>query len=434
MHSKKTEVVIPIGTQLHSIQVPNLIGVADPAYVPGVADKRAEIARALVQPIGSRRLGQIARGRKTAAIVINDITRPYPGGLMVEELARELNAAGIADEFISLVVAYGHHRPNTLQELAAQYGQAVIGRFSIVHHAAGDPGQNVTLGFTKGGVEVSVNRKFAGAGVKVLTGCITPHQFAGFSGGRKSVVPGIAGLSAIKRHHSFPIRPEAISLGLLEGNRFHTESLEAARLAGVDFIVNAVENTGRELVRCVAGDLEEAYLVGVEVSRRIWTVPIPRQPAIVIVSPGGFPRDLDLHQSQKALSCAEMVCPPGGGIILCAHCPDGAGKPGKLLREARSLDEVINRFLTRGFEPDGNGKAYMLARAAAKYRIILAGSAIPQADLRTMFLDGYDTVEEAIEVMLKQYGPAAHILAVPNASEIIPVLRRAAEKVGETTL
>ena len=190
-------------------------------------------------------------------------------------------------------------------------------RFPIVHHDASDPEKNLLLGYTEGGVEVCINRSFAQAEVRIVTGCIAPHQFAGFSGGRKSVLPGIASLETIRRHHSFPIRPEAISLGLLEGNRFHKESLAAARIAKVDFILNAVENTGRELVRCVAGDLEEAWLAGVEISRKIWTVAIPERPDIVVVSPGGYPRDFDLHQSQKALGCAEMVCPDEIGRASC---------------------------------------------------------------------------------------------------------------------
>ena len=422
-----TPVEVPIGRKLHTVQVPNLIAVAQAKYVPGVSEKQAEIRRALREPIGTLPLRELARGRKNVVIVINDITRPYPGGLMVEELARELNEGGIPDEGISLLVAYGMHRPNSKAELAGSYGEELLERFALIHHNASDPTQNVTVGHTKGGVEVCIDRAFAGADLKILTGCIAPHQFAGFSGGRKSVVPGIAGFEAIRRHHSFPIRPKDISLGVLEGNRFHQESLEAAAIAGTDFILNAVENPQRELVCCVAGSLTEAFEAGVEVSRRIWTVPIPRRPEIAIVSPGGFPRDFDLHQSQKSIGCAEMVCPEGGGIILCAQCPDGAGRPGKLLREAKSLDEVIDRFLEKGLEPNGNGKAYMLARAAKRFRIILAGSDIPQEELRQMFLDGYPTVEEAIEVMLGHYGNRAGILVIPNASEIIPVVENGPE-------
>lgn len=415
-------VCIPIGERAAEVMVPNLVKVVEPPRVPGVPDRRAEVRRALDAPIGSRSLREIARGRRQTVIVVNDITRPYPGQLMVEEIVKDLAEAGMADDQISLLIAYGQHRENTPDELKAMLGEELLRRFRVVHHHAGIPEENITIGYTAGGVEVSVDRFYMEADLKIITGCIAPHQFAGFSGGRKSVIPGIAGIEAVKRHHSFPIRPEKVSLGILENNHFHLEALEAARMTGVDFIVNSVDNAERELVACVAGDLEAAFHAGVEVSRRVWTVRIPVRPKVVIVSPGGYPRDFDLHQSQKAIGCSELLLPDGGGLILCAECRDGAGKPGELLKKAASPDEVIDDFLKNGLKPNGNGKAYMLARAARRYTIALAGSRIPQSDLREMFLDGYDTVEEAIAVMLKRFGPDAPILVVPHASEVIPLI------------
>ena len=421
MDLKTQTVRIPIGERVAEVRVPNLVRVAEPAYIPGVKDPREEIRRAIASPIGARPLREIAAGKRQAVIVVNDITRPYPGRLMAEEILRELNAAGMRDEQVALLIAYGQHRENTPEEMRSMYGEELLRRCRVVHHHANEPEENRTIGATRGGVPVSVNRFFLDADLKILTGCIAPHQFAGFSGGRKSVIPGIADIAAVKRHHSFPIRPEKISLGLLENNRFHLEALEAARMTGVDFIVNSVDNADRELVACVAGDLEAAFYAGVEISRKVWSVEIPVRPKIVIVSPGGYPRDFDLHQSQKAIGCSELLLPRGGGLILCAECRDGAGKPGELLRRANSPDEVIEDFLVNGLKPNGNGKAYMLARAAKRYSIALAGSRIPQSDLREMFLDGYDTVEEAIGVMLRRFGQDAPILAVPHASEIIPV-------------
>ena len=428
MNAAPQTVSIPIGEGAVEARIPNLVKVVEPPYAPGVPDPRQEVRRALLSPIGAPRLSHLARGKKRAVIVVNDITRPYPGRLMAEEIARELNEAGMEDGRISLLVAYGQHRENTPEEMRQMYGEDLLRRFRVVHHHAGAADENVTIGFTRGGVEVSVNRFYMESDLKILTGCIAPHQFAGFSGGRKSVIPGIAGIEAVKRHHSFPIRPEKISLGWLRGNRFHEEALEAARMTGVDFIVNSVDNAQRQLVSCVAGDLEAAFYAGADISRRIWTVEIPRRPGILIVSPGGFPRDFDLHQSQKAIGCAELLLPEGGGLILCAECRDGAGKPGELLRRAETPDEVIDDFLKNGLKPNGNGKAYMLARAAKRYRIALAGSKIPQAALREMFLDGYGTVEEAVEAMLRAYGPDTPILVAPHASEIIPVFKNEEDK------
>lgn len=419
---KRTNVEIRIGEKIHTVSVPNLIGIIAPQKVSGVADTRAEIARAINNPIGSDKLCNIAKGKRTAAIVINDITRPYPGGLMVQEIAKELNKGGIQDENIFLVVAYGNHRINTDEELCAQYGEEVIHRFRIVHHEANNPERLTMLGTTEYGMPVQLNKEFCEADVKILTGLIAPHQLAGFSGGRKSVMPGIAGIESLKKHHSFPIRPAVTSSGWINGNRFHSEAMEAAKIAKVDFIVNSVDNAERELVSCVAGDVEKAYLVGVEKSREIWTAKVPAKPDVVIVSPGGFPRDFDLHQSQKSIGCAEMICKEGGMIILCAEARDGAGKPGKVLREAASAQEVIDRFVQNGYTPDAVSKAYMLARATTQFTIAVAGSKIPTEDLRNMFLEGYETVDEAVEAALERYGNEAAFLVVPHASEIIPVV------------
>ncbi|MEW5921558.1 MAG: lactate racemase domain-containing protein, partial [Bacillota bacterium] len=181
MARKYTTVNIPVGEKQIHVSVPNVKGVISPAHIPGVKDMRAEIRRAIENPIESRRLKDIAWGKKNAAIIVNDITRPYPGGLLVEEIARELAQAGFMDEQICLVVAYGNHRPNTDQELRSMFGDAVVERFRIVHHNAVDESRLVTLGRTDGGVVVQINKDFAEAEVKITTGCITPHQLAGYS-------------------------------------------------------------------------------------------------------------------------------------------------------------------------------------------------------------------------------------------------------------
>jgi lactate racemase len=422
MATATTTVTIPVGETHITAAIPNCQGVIGPARVPGVKDKRAEIRRAIRNPIGSARLKEIARGKKDAAIIVNDITRPYPGRLLVEEIATELAEAGFRDEQIFLVVAYGNHRANTDAELRSVFGDAMVERFRIVHHCATDETRLVTVGRTNGGVEVQINRDFAEAAVKIATGCITPHQLAGYSGGRKSVIPGIAGIKSLTNHHSFPIRPAASSMGWLKGNPFHEESLAAAYIAGVDFIVNAVDNPERELVACVAGELNAAHLKGVERCAEIWTVPVPGKVDVVVVSPGGYPRDFDLHQSQKAIGCAEMLCKEGGQIILVAEARDGAGKFGKVLVEAKSPQEIVDRFTKYGYSPEGVSKAYMWARAVQHFRVSVACSTIAKAELERMFVESFATVDAAVAAALERYGKEATFLVIPHASDITPVI------------
>ncbi len=415
-----TDVTVPVGESSLSFSVPNLLQVVEPVHHPGV-DSAAEIDRAIHSPIGTPPLSEIAKGKHSAAIVVNDITRPYAGRQMILAIADELHKAGMQDDEIFLVVAYGAHRKNTDEELIRMYGEEVFRRFRYVHHDAFDSSTLKTVGVTDGGVVVEINKEFAEAEVKITTGCIVPHQLAGFSGGRKSIIPGIAGFNTLKGHHSFPIRPEQTSLGWIDHNPFHEEALKAARIAGVDFIVNSVDNEDKEMVRCVCGDLRDAYMEGVRLSREIWSVPVRAKADVVIVSPGGYPRDFDLHQSQKAIGCAEMMCREGGHIILCAEMRDGGNKPGKMLREAHTLEEITDKFKAVGYTKDALSKTFMFARAMQHYHVSLIGSRIPVDEQREMFFEVHSSIEEAIRTDLARYGENATFLVVPCASEVIPV-------------
>lgn len=413
---------VPIGEREETFYAENVLGIIQPCATNGTSDIPGEIRRAIRNPIGCADLQKIAAGKSSAAIVVNDITRPYPGREMVLVLAEELNAAGIPDSGIRLIMAYGHHRDNTREELLRMFGQEILDRFEIVHHHAADPDSLKHMGTTSMGIPVEVNKVFAESEVKITTGCITPHQLAGFSGGRKSILPGISGMNSLKKHHSFPIRPDKTSLGWLEGNPFHHQSVEAARIAGVDFIINSVDNADRGVVACVAGDLEKAYAEGVALCRQVWSAEVSDKADIVIASPGGYPRDFDLHQSQKALGCAEMLCREGGTIILCAEMRDGAGRPGAVLEAADSPQSVIMEFGVTGYTPQALSKAYMLARALSTFRIRVAGSMVPGDTLERMFFVPHTTVQEALQAALEEHGKQASVLIVPNASDVLPVI------------
>jgi len=415
---------VPIGESNQSVTVDDNTVVIEPTEYKGVENVKEEILRAILNPIGSKSLYEIAHGKKTAAIVVNDITRPYPGKEMVEVIASELNKAGISDENIKLVVAYGHHRDNTKEELVKMFGQEINDRFTIVHHHATDYDTLVTLGKTSMGVDVQINKDFALSDVKITTGCITPHQLAGFSGGRKSILPGISGMDSLKKHHSFPIRPDKTSLGFYHGNPFHEQALEAARIAKVDFIVNSVDNTHKEVVKCVAGDVDLAHQSGVELCKKVWGATVEQKADIVIASPGGYPRDFDLHQSQKALGCAEVLCKPNGRIILCTEMRDGEGRPGKVLKNAQRVQQVIDDFKEIGYTPEALSKAYMLARALNNFKISVAGSNIDDELLKEMFFEPYKTVQQALDAAIKEVGDNAKIIIVPNASDILPEVKQ----------
>lgn len=415
----RTHVKLPCGKGFVEADVPNVLAVVEPPAVAKVSDERAEIVRALHNPIGSPRLKDLAIGKKSVGIIVNDITRPYAGGLMVEELARELHLAGITDSQIFLVIAYGTHRINTPEELVSMFGEEVCRRFRFVHHRAEDDSTLKIVGKTPSGMTVQINREFAEADLKITTGLISPHALAGYSGGRKSIVPGISGYECLRTHHSYPIAPIDPVMGWLDGNPFHEEALAAARVAGVDFIINSVDNERREMVVCVAGDLDKAHREGCKVCEKVTCGTIPTRADVVICTPGGFPRDIDLHQGQKACSVAEMACKRGGHIILVAEAPDKGAHFADVLINAETPKEVFDLFINEGMTKGSNrGKAFMWARGLLRYRMSVTNSMMTKEELNSMFINQYDTVQDAIEDSLRIYGDNASFIVIPYAADI----------------
>ena len=415
-----TRVQIPLGRESVSVNVPNLLSIVRPHPCPPVPDDAAAIRHALAHPVGTPPLADIARGKKDAVIVVNDHTRPYPGALMVKEIAAVLNAEGIPDSRITVLIACGIHKPQDRAGLTQLYGEEILSRFTVLNHNAADDANIVYLGTTSGGVDVRINRIYAEASLRILTGLIAPHHAAGYSGGRKSIVPGISGIESLKKHHSLPIRPFYPSMGKLAGNPFHEEALAAAKIAGVDFIVNSISNADKKVVAIVAGDVEQAWLKGVEICNRIWKITLPSKADIVLVSPGGHPRDVDLQQSQKAISSAELMCKPGGIIILCAACPNGLGNEyATYLKNAATPQEVIDTFRRDGFNLNANAKAFHFARALLQFKLFIAGTPVDPDELSAMFMRGFASPQEAVDTAFRELGDNASTLVCPVAYGLV---------------
>ncbi len=421
-------VALPYGRASVQVTLPDTATVAYPHEAAGVPDVAAEIRRAMSEPIGCPPLCEIARGKAGAAVVINDVTRPAPSGVMLSLIAEELAAAGIGDDSIQVVVATGNHRANTPDEIAAMLGAGVARRFRVTNHDCARSQDMTFVGETAGGFPVWINRLVAEAPVKVLTGLITPHHVAGYSGGRKSILPGVAGLETLARHHSFPHRLYGPAMGMLCGNPFHELSVEVARRVGVDFIVNVVKNWRGEVVRAVAGDLEAAHLAGVAVCEDNWLLDLPHRYDVVIATPGGYPRDINLHQSQKAMSAAEQVVAPGGVIVLAAECSDGVGSFGGWLKSGGSPQAVIDRFMREGFTAEHSSKAFLCARALAEHPVVAACRGIPASELSAMFFRPAAGAQDAVDQALALTGEGAKVLVLPYAVDCVP--RVAGEKVS----
>ena len=414
------KVDLPYGTKSVKIDIPENARVVIPEEMPGIPDVRAEIRRALDNPIGTASLSQLAMDKSDVVIVINDITRHAPSGLMLEELLWDLSQAGIQEDQVTVVIANGNHRPNDDEEIREMIGPDLASRLRVVNHDCNDKTNLTDLGQTDTGLPAWINTLVASASFKIVTGLITPHHGAGYSGGRKSILPGVAGLDTLNRHHSFPIRPYHPSFGWMKGNAFHEEAVKVARKVGVDFMLNVVKNSCEQVVEAVAGELELAHEHGVSLCEKSWQLNLPHPYDIVIISPGGYPRDIDLHQSQKAMSAAEMVIEKDGVIVLVAECRDGIGKYAEWLKQAGSPREVIERFECEGFTKDHSSKAFMCARALEHYRVNLFCDGIDSKELEQMFFRAVQSPQEAIDEALKEKGSDARVLVLPQAVSCIP--------------
>jgi len=353
-------------------------------------------------------------------VVINDITRPAPSRELLSAILDELGAAGVPAGAVTVVIATGNHRPNSPAEIAGMIGEEFARTLRVINHNCEDDGALTPIAAPGVDVPVRVNSHVAKASLRILTGLIAPHQAAGYSGGRKSLAPGVAGLETIAKQHSFPIRPYNPAMGRMKGNPFHDVAVTVARTVGIDFIVNVVKNCKGEVVHAVAGELEAAHEAGVAVCEQSWAVTFPQRYDAVIVTPGGFPRDIDLHQSQKAMSTAELVVAERGVIVLLAECADGIGKFAAWLKGAKSPQDVIDRFTQEGFTREHSSKAFMCARALAKCPVIVYCSGIPRQDLEAMFFQPAETAQGAVDRALEMKGGRASVLILPYAVDCVP--------------
>ncbi len=417
------QIKLPYGKSYFLVDIPADSIIIKTKNIPAVSDPQLAVRRALKNPTGSPELSQICTPQSKVAVVVNDITRPTPSYLLLPEIIRELSRGGVNKTNIIIIVAAGNHRPNTPEELQGLLGAEIADGYKIINHNCRDNLCLSYLGNTIRGLPIHVNSYLASADVKILTGTIAVHHSMGYGGGRKSILPGVIGQETLNIHHSFPLRPYKPAMGWIDGNGFHEEAVEAARMAGVDFILNVIQNDRKQVSRVVAGDSQEAFLEGVKYLDDRCKVKISEESDITITSPGGYPKDINLHQAQKAVSAAEMFQKKGGVIILAAECQDGIGKFKGWLQEARSPEQVIERFKSEGFTSEHSGKAMMWARALVRHRIIIVTDGISEEDLKSMFFERAASVEHALKMAGKNPGDNRKILVLPYATDLIPVLR-----------
>ena len=379
------------------------------------------VEEAVHNPIGSKRLCELAVGRKTCTIIISDHTRPVPSRDILPPMLAELRK-GNPDIAVTLLVATGFHRPTTTAELENKLGEEIASREKIVVHDAFDADSNVQIGVLPSGAPLVIDRVAVETDLLISEGFIEPHFFAGFSGGRKSVLPGIAARETVYWNHNAPfIADPHARTGILEGNPIHRDMLYAARKAKLAFICNVVINAKHEVVGAFAGDCEQAHLAGTEFLKKLCLC--PKVPAdIVITSNNGYPLDQNIYQAVKGMTAGEATCREGGIIIMVAACNDGHGGESFMktmtqnLTPARILEQ-IQATPKKDTVPD-QWESQILARILSKFHVVLVTQADPEL-VTAMKMHPATDLEQALQIAERLLGRTPAITVIPEGISTI---------------
>jgi nickel-dependent lactate racemase len=418
------KVCFPYGGETRCVEIPEqqLLDVLSPRDVSPCDDADAEIRRSLASPIDAPPLFDLAKGRKNAVLVCDDLTRPTPAHLILPAVLEELNHAGLSDDRIAVLIALGTHRPMTEEEIVAKFGEQIVRRVRVVNHAWDDPNVLVDLGKTEQGTPIEVNRMALDADLLIGIGCILPHHIPGYSGGAKIIQPGVCGGDTTGETHLLSVRLKRSMLGRLE-NPVRTEMETIAEKVGLDAIINVVVNRQGELVQAVYGDFRLAYRAGVRCCNEIFAVPCTGQAQIVLA--GSSPCNLEFWQAHKTLYPADAVAAEGGTLVVVTPCPEGVAKThSEMLEIAGKSSAEIDRMARSGEIPDLPSAALALAWAQIRerVRVILVSDGIGSDEAAALGFDWAPSPQEGLDRAMSRYASDARVNVMTHAPETLPVL------------
>lgn len=393
---------IPFGKEKVTFELPeqSVAGILEShAHEYKAPKSEAElVADALANPIGSPKLSELAKGKKTCTIISSDHTRPVPSHVIMPQLLAELRK-GNPDIDITILIATGMHRPTTHDELVAKYGEEIAENEKFAVHVSVKDEDMVSIGTLPSGGDCKLNKLAVNTDLLIAEGFIEPHFFAGMSGGRKSVLPGVASATTVLANHcSEFIHSPYARTGILEGNPIHKDMLYAAKVAKLAFICNVVIDADKKVIAAFAGDSEKAHLEGVEFEMKLAGVkPIPAD--IVVTTNGGYPLDQNIYQSVKGMTAAEATCKPGGVIIDVTACADGHGGEAffNTLKDATDVQKAMDEILARGRNETifDQWESQILMRLLLNFTIIMVTKA-PQEMVEAMHLKYAANIDEAL--------------------------------------
>jgi nickel-dependent lactate racemase len=398
----------------------NLAGVFLPQPVEACPDLRAEISRALGAPLGTPPLSELAHPGEKIVLLVEDHARPTPTADLLLPVVEALARVGVRDADLTVMITHGTHRLSTGSEVERIVGAELSRRLKIVQHRCDEPENQAFMGLTSRGTPVWVNRRVLEADRRIGIGYVGPSPYAGYSGGWKLIVPGVAALDTINANHSMvPLgfrRHGSVDLP----TRLDIE--EAAAMVGMDLVLNVVLSQDERVTQAFAGTPDAVFHTALTLARRVYEVACPAGVDIAVAS--GYPYDLDLYQAVRAVEFADATVRLGGSIVLVASLPDGVGGDDfyQLMSESSSApDDFLRAVVQRNGMVTFSVLGYCLARIKQEKRLYLVTEGIPEAEAETMGFRALKALQPGVEALLEEYGPRARVAVFPMGSSTIPI-------------
>ncbi|MGN6384995.1 MAG: nickel-dependent lactate racemase [Verrucomicrobiota bacterium] len=397
--------------------------VIQPSHNPGLPDEKGAVLRALEAPISARPLREWIKPKDKICIAFTDLTRATPNERIIPWLLEHL--ADIPREQITLLNQLGTHRPNTQAELEKLLTPEVVRNYRVINHEPENHAVMKQFGTTHDGTPALIHRELADADVRIITGFIEPHFFAGFSGGPKGIMPGCAALETVMSNHDARnIGDPKSAFGITIGNPIWEEIREIALRVGESFLLNVTLNERKDITGVFAGDLIEAHRQGYEFVRRSAMQKVKAPFEVVVTTNSGYPLDLNLYQGVKGMSAAARIVQENGTIILACECREGvpSGSPlDKILREASSPEEMLTRLTTAGFVRPEQWQAQIQALIQRRAKVLIHSS-LPDEVIRAAHLEPCHDIGAKVRELLQGYGPGARVAVLPQGPLTIPYL------------
>ena len=400
------------------------VTVIQPVFRAALPDPHEALVAALRAPVARPPLRETVRAGQNVAISVCDITRAQPRHEMLRALFEEMPA--VRDEDVTILIATGTHRVNTPAELEQMVGADILRRYRVVNHDSRDQASLVSVGDTRTGVPVYLHRRWVDADVRITTGFVEPHFFAGFSGGPKMVAPGLAGLATVLvLHDARRIGHPNATWGITEGNPIHDDVREIARMTGVHFSVDVTLNRQQRITAVFAGDLFEEHRLACAAAKHDAMQAVESPFDVVLTTNSGYPLDQNLYQAVKGLSAAAQVVKPGGTIVCAAECRDGLpshGSYGQLLASQPTPEALLEMITAPGYSAPDQWQVQIQAQIQMKARVMIKTGCLTPAAVRAAHLEPIDDVAAAVDCVMRAAGPYARLCVLPQGPQTIPYL------------